>query len=188
MEIVSDFSLPLAPDDAYGLLLDLDRVAPCLPGATLGPATPDGARELTLTMRLGPMRFAYAGTISISERDSARRRAVLVGAAREQRGQGTAKATISMEVAPNGNGSSTIESVARIELTGRAAQTGRGIVEDVSRQMIDQMAQCLSVRHAPGDTEAAGDGAATGGSQEIRPARLLARIVWQRIRRLLRRG
>ncbi len=188
MEITSEFSLPLGPDEAYRLLLDLDRVAPCLPGATLGSATEDGARGLTLTVRLGPMRFAYDGTISVDNQDAVARRAVLVGAARERRGQGTAKATISMQVSQNGDVGSRIASVANIELTGRAAQTGRGIVEDVSRQMIDEMAKCLAARHSD-------EGAQSGcppardaqDAREIRAARLLARVVLQRIRRLLRR-
>ena len=186
MEITSEFSLPLGPDEAYGLLLDLDRVAPCLPGATLGPATEDGSRGLTLTVRLGPMRFAYDGTISVGSQDAVARRAVLVGGAREKRGQGTAKATISMQVSRNGDVGATIASVANIELTGRAAQTGRGIVEDVSRQMIDEMAKCLAARCSE-------EGAQSGlqpirdvhHAREIRAARLLSRVVWQRIRRLL---
>lgn len=187
MEIASTFALPLAPDEAYALLLDLDRVAPCLPGATLGPTTGDGARELNLVMRLGPLRFVYDGTISVSEQDDAQRRAVLVGAAREKRGQGTAKATISMRVAAGDAGASTVESTAQVELTGRAAQTGRGIVEDVSRQMVDQMAACLSARYG---TAGGGDDASASEPapvQELRPARLLARVLWQRVRRLFGR-
>lgn len=188
MEITSEFSLPLGPDEAYRLLLDLERVAPCLPGATLGSATEDGSRGLTLTVRLGPMRFAYDGTISVGSQDAVARRAVLVGGARERRGQGTANATISMQVSRNGDVGSTIASVANIELTGRAAQTGRGIVEDVSRQMIDELAKCLAARYSE-------EGAQSGfppprdahDAREIRAARLLARVVWQRIRRLLRR-
>ncbi len=198
MELTSEFSLPLDADEAYRLLLDLDRVAPCLPGATLGAATDGDARELKLTVRLGPMRFAYAGTIEVRDQDAVQRRAVIVGSARETRGQGTAGGTIAMTVRPDGAGASTVESVATISLTGRAAQSGRGIVEDVSRQMIDQMAQCLAARCAPAapdsGTESLGrvDAPPTelrtaGQVQELRGGRLLARVVWGRIKRLLSR-
>ncbi|MGH2948679.1 MAG: SRPBCC family protein, partial [Solirubrobacteraceae bacterium] len=157
MEIASDFELRMPPGEAYALLLDLERVAPCMPGATLGEEKPDGSRELTVTVRLGPMKFVYGGTVRISERDDAARRAVLVGAARETRGQGNANATITMTVSEAGDAVSRVDSVAVVELTGRAAQTGRGIVEDVSRRMVGEMAECLAAKTAEPAPAAAPD-------------------------------
>jgi carbon monoxide dehydrogenase subunit G len=203
MEIPTHFELPLPPDEAYLLLLDLERVAPCMPGATLGDEGPDGSRNLTVTVRLGPMKFLYDGTVSIAERDDQARRAVLVGAARETRGQGTAKATITMTVSPAGDGASRVESNAVIDLTGRAAQTGRGIVEDVSRRMVGQMAECLSTKaERPDPAEAAGSEAAsetpTGdrvataaapppSAPPIRAGSLFWSLLWERLRRLFGR-
>jgi carbon monoxide dehydrogenase subunit G len=146
MEITNRFPLPLDAEGAFRVLLDLEQVAPCMPGATLGSEREDGGRDLVVTVRLGPIKLGYAGSVRIAEQDAAARRAVLVGSAREQRGQGTATATITMTVAPNGSSASLVESVAQIELTGRAAQSGRGIVEDVSRQMVADMARCLAAR------------------------------------------
>src|SRR5215213_4257703 len=83
-----------APAEAYALLLDLERVAPCMPGATLGEEETDGSRKLTVTVRRGPMKFVYGGTVRIAERDDEAQRAVLVGAARGTRGQGSANARI----------------------------------------------------------------------------------------------
>jgi carbon monoxide dehydrogenase subunit G len=208
MEITNDFKLGLAPDDAYTLLLDLERVAPCMPGATLGEELEDGTRKLTVTVRLGPMKFVYGGTVRISERDDAQRRAVLVGAARESRGQGTANATITMTVSSAGETASRVDSVAQIDLTGRAAQTGRGIVEDVSRRMVAQMAECLAAKAAAappagadptGHAGAGAPPAAAGGAravagsaapepaQEIRAGSLFWSLLWERLSRLWRR-
>jgi carbon monoxide dehydrogenase subunit G len=204
MEIPSDFELALPPDDAYALLLDLEQVAPCMPGAALGAEREDGSRELDVTVRLGPMKFVYGGTVRIAERDDAERRAVLVGAAQESRGQGSASARITMTVSSAGNGGSRVDSVAVLDLTGRAAQTGRGIVEDVSRRMVKQMAACLAAKTtAPAPpTEAAPVGAASAGgpptvapsipapapkAQSIRAGSLLFSVLWDRIRRLFGR-
>jgi carbon monoxide dehydrogenase subunit G len=201
MDIASDFELDLPPDEAYVLLLDLERVAPCMPGATLGEEREDGSRQLTVTVRLGPMKFIYGGTVRIAERNDAARRAVLVGAARETRGQGNASATITMTVSP-ADGGSRVDSLAAIELTGRAAQTGRGIVEDVSRRMVGQMAECLAAKTAGPAPAAEPEGAAPAGApapspasappprkpQEIRAGALFWSVLWQRISRLWRRA
>lgn len=193
MEIDSGFELDLPPDEAYALLLDLERVAPCMPGATLGAEQDDGSRELSVTVRLGPMKFVYGGTVRIAERDAPARRAVLVGAAQETRGQGSAGATITMTVSADGDaGPSRVESHAVIELTGRAAQTGRGIVEDVARRMVGQMAECLAAKtaEAPEAPAAPGDAPPPPPPPEprsIRGGSLALSILWERLRRLWRR-
>jgi carbon monoxide dehydrogenase subunit G len=202
VEIANDFQLSLPPDEAYALLLDLERVAPCMPGAALGSETEDGSRELSVTVRLGPMKFVYGGTVRIAERDETARRAVLVGTAQETRGQGSAGATITMTVTAAGEGASRVDSLAVIDLTGRAAQTGRGIVEDVARRMVGQMTECLEAKTgearpearapaAPGAPEApAASGApeaAAAPPREPRPIRagsLALSILWERLRRL----
>lgn len=161
MEIANDFELPLGPEDAYRMLLDLDRVAPCMPGASLGGERDDGARDLSVTVRLGPMKFVYGGTVRITERHDEERRAVLVGSAQEKRGQGSAEATITMTVGDAGDGGSRVASVAVFELTGRAAQTGRGIVEDVARRMVREMAGCLAAKASAGAEPAQAQAATT---------------------------
>lgn len=145
MQITNEFALELPPDRAYRLLLDLEQVTPCLPGAELGEEKEDGARAVKVTVKLGPMRFVYDGTVRIAEADDAAQRAVLVGEAREARGQGSAQATIAMTVSAADAGS-RVEAVADVELTGRAAQMGRGVVEDVAKRMIADMATCLESR------------------------------------------
>lgn len=195
MEIANQFELPLPPDDAYRMLLDLERVAPCMPGASLGAERGD-ARELSVTVRLGPMKFVYGGTVEVTERDDAARRAVLVGSAEERRGQGSANATITMTVAKADAGSgSRVESLAVFDLTGRAAQTGRGIVEDVARRMVGEMAACLAEKagaaeppaEPAADTHAPAPTVATHEAKPIRAGRLFFSMLWERIARLWRR-
>ena len=98
MRIETGFDISRHPADTYALLLDLERVMPCFPGAELLARRPDGARDLRVTVRLGPMRLSYQGDVRIAERDDAARRAVLAGNARETRGGGSANARIAMRV------------------------------------------------------------------------------------------
>jgi carbon monoxide dehydrogenase subunit G len=198
VQITSEFTIGLPPEKAYPLLLDLEQVTPCLPGAELGAEKEDGSRAVTVTVKLGPMRFVYEGSVRISEHDDAARRAVMVGTARETRGQGSAQATIAMTVSPNDAGS-RVEAVADVELTGRAAEMGRGVVEDVSKKMIADMASCLESRIAqPGDT-ASGEGpmsspdeaaapASAGEAKPLGAGSLFWTVLVGRIRALFRRG
>jgi carbon monoxide dehydrogenase subunit G len=165
VQITNEFRIAIEPDRAYELLLDLEQVTPCLPGAELGDVKDDGSHAVTVTVKLGPMRFVYDGTVAIAERDAAARRAVMVGSARETRGQGSAKATIAMTVGGAGAGSK-VDVVADVDLTGRAAQMGRGIVEDVAKRMIADMASCLEQRFA----EPAASPAGSASTAEATPA------------------
>ena len=95
-----------------------------------------------MTVRLGPMRLAYEGEVRIDERDDAARRAVMAGSAREARGGGSASARIAMRVEASGAGSRVVAE-ADVVLSGRAAQMGKGIMEDVARRLVGEMAGCL---------------------------------------------
>jgi carbon monoxide dehydrogenase subunit G len=200
MRITNDFDLGLPPEEAYALLLDLDRVVPCMPGAELGPARDDGERDLNVKVKLGPISMAYTGTVAIAERDDDAKRAVVLGTAREVRGQGTARAEIGMTVTPNGDSGSRVAAVADVELTGRAAQTGRGLVEGVAARMVADMARCLDARHGAGAAAAAAAEAPTApgsatpspaaapapavpaAAPPIRGVRLLLSVLWDRLR------
>jgi carbon monoxide dehydrogenase subunit G len=142
VRIETGFDISRHPADAYALLLDLERVMPCFPGAELLARRPDGARDLRVTVRLGPMRLSYQGDVRIAERDDPARRAVLAGSAREARGGGSASAHIAMRVEEGERGARVVAE-ADVDLTGRAAQMGRGIVEDVATRLVGEMAACL---------------------------------------------
>jgi hypothetical protein len=197
VQITNDFELALDPDAAYALLLDLERVVPCMPGAELGDARDDGRRDLKVDVRIGPIKMSYKGNVEVTERDDDARRAVLRGSADETAGQGSAAADIAMTVTPNGAGSK-VQTVADVQLRGRAAQTGRGIVEDVARRMIADMASCLDARYsrATADAPSEDDGTAADGvsAPALAPApkpigggRLILSVLWDRLRRVLRR-
>jgi len=132
MQITNEFSIGLPPDRAYALLLDLEQVTPCMPGAELGEPREDGSYSVKVTVKLGPMRFVYDGTVAITEKDDAARRAVMVGQARESRGQGSAKATIAMTVSRDGD-ASTVSAVAHLDAMGSSAEPrNRSAVRAVS--------------------------------------------------------
>lgn len=205
MQIANDFSISLPPDEAYGLLLDLDRVAPCMPGAELGDELPDGSRAVKVKVKLGPMRFTYEGAVRIAERDAADRRALLVGTAKEARGQGTAEARVTMSVAGGADGS-TVSTSADVDLTGRAAQMGHGVVAAVSAQLLKQMSSNLEASiaaDADGDAAAEPEPAAAPRpdapppvaaaappppSNDLRAGRVLLAALRSWVARLTRRG
>ncbi len=173
MRFTEQFELPVSPDAAFQLLLDLDRVIPCVPGASLGDEQPDGARGLTMAVKLGPMRFNYDGTVRVAEQDADARRAVLAGSARETRGQGSADGSVTMQV--EGEGERAVVSAALdARLSGRAAQMGQGVVESVAREITRQMTRCLESKltaSAPASASPAGPvGPAAGASPAAGPA------------------
>ena len=197
MRIANDFEIGQPPDMAFGFLVDLDRVAPCLPGAELGDESSGGGRELTVTVRLGPMRMVYEGEVSITDQDPTARRAVLAGSAREARGGGTGDAVIEMTVSGDGAGSQ-VATVAEVTLTGRAAQMGQGIVDDVARQMIGEMVNCIEARLAaeapagsPDDAKVDDSGPPSSPApkavQEIKGGALIWRVVVSKLKALFRR-
>jgi uncharacterized protein len=189
MKIENNFSVPLPADEVYELLLDLERVAPCVPGAELGERQSDGSHLLAIKVKLGPMRFTYAGAVRVAEQVPETRRAVLVGEARETRGQGTASATITMTV-EQAEASSSVTTVADVQLTGRAAQMGHGVVASVAQQLIADMAGCLEQRFAAeaGSSPAAAvEVPAAPPAKPVGVLRLLLRAMARSLGRLLRR-
>ena len=191
MRIEQDFEVPAAAPEAYALLVDLERVAPCIPGAEVGPPEDGGWHPAAMAVRLGPMRMNYRGKVRLEERDDAAQRAVLAADLREQRAQGAAKARMTMVVA-TAPGGAMVESVTDVKLTGRAAQMGRGVVEDVAARLVAEMAACIAARLGPAEAEPGSQGSVDGaGSPEparpIRGLRLIASVLWERIKRAFRR-
>ncbi len=157
MRIEQDFEVPAAAPETYALLVDLERVAACIPGSEVGAREDDGSHPASITVKVGPMRMAYRGKVRIDEHDDAARRAVLAADLREQRGQGAAQAEMTLTVAASGSGS-RVETVTDVKLAGRAAQMGRGVVDDVAARLVAEMAACIASRLGP----------AEGGEQAFR--------------------
>ena len=192
MRIDTGFTISQPPAEAYALLLDLERVAPCFPGAELGAELGAGAREVTVTVRLGPMRLSYQGEVRIAERDEAALTAVMSGTAREMRGAGSASARIAMRVEPDGPGS-RVAAEADVDLSGRAAQMGKGIIEDVARRLVGEMAGCLEASLASPPPDAGGEATAGAGpppsaAAPLEGGRLVAGVARDRLRDPFVRG
>jgi uncharacterized protein len=142
MKLENEFTVPAPVDRAWEVLLDLERVAPCLPGAAIDGREGD-AHTGTMTVKIGPITARYTGTVRIEEADEQARRAVMRAQARDARGQGTAAATITstMEEAEDGT---RVRVETDMRITGPAAQFGRGVMQDVSAKMMGRFAECLA--------------------------------------------
>lgn len=142
MEIVNEFRVGAEPDTVFRTLVDFERVGPCVPGASVGPQGEDGTYPAQIAVRLGPMRLNYRGTVRLADSDATDRHAVMVADVREVRGQGGARAQMAMDVTAVDGGAQVV-SKTEVELSGRAAQMGAGIVEDVAARLVADMASNL---------------------------------------------
>ena len=142
MKLENEFTVPAPVEQAWDVLLDLERVAPCLPGAAIEGSEGD-EHSGTMTIKIGPITARYAGTVKIEQADEAARRAVMRAHARDSRGQGTAAATITstMETVEGGT---RVHVETDMRVTGPAAQFGRGVMQDVSAKLMDRFADCLA--------------------------------------------
>ena len=133
--IENDFTVAASPADTYELMTDVERVGPCIPGATITGKREDGGYDALVTMKMGPMSLSYKGQIEIVEQDDATRTAVMRAKATEAKGQGTAQATLTMEIGDAGDGRSDVKVGSDIVVTGRVAQMGRGIIDRKSTRL-----------------------------------------------------
>jgi uncharacterized protein len=193
----NEFTVDAPVEQAWETLLDLERITPCLPGAALEEESGDEYKG-TMTIRLGPVTQKYNGTVSFEETDEESRRAVLKADGKDARGQGTASATITSTLSEE-DGRTKVRVETDMHLTGRAAQFGRGVQQEVATKLINQFAECLekeimgeNIREEPeqpsepdqaeetAETEEAvsadGSGAEEGAEEEEKPKR---RIIQQ---------
>jgi carbon monoxide dehydrogenase subunit G len=137
----NEFTVEAPVEQAWETLLDLERITPCLPGAALQEESGDEYKG-TMTIRLGPVTQKYNGTVSFEETDEEFRRAVLKADGKDARGQGTASATITSTLSEE-DGGTKVHVETDMHLTGRVAQFGRGVQQDVATKLINQFAECL---------------------------------------------
>ncbi|MFE7233780.1 SRPBCC family protein [Streptomyces sp. NPDC002405] len=164
MELNHEFTVPVPVDDAWRALLDIERVAPCLPGATVQEY--DGKTVTgSVKVKLGPITVTYKGTAVFEEQDEAAHRMVLVASGRETRGQGTARATVTGTLQER-DGGTAVAVRTDLTVTGRPAQFGRGVLAEVGDRLVGQFADSLSQRLAETPPVAAEGAAGT----EVREA------------------
>jgi hypothetical protein len=162
MDLTNEFRVPLGVDEAWAVLTDIERIAPCMPGATLEGSEGDEYRG-TVKVKVGPMTAQYKGTVRFLERDDAEHKAVLQADGREARGQGSAAATITATVTPDGDGSA-VYVVTDLTISGKVAQFGRGVLGDVSTRLMKQFVDCLEQDLAAANASAAPTQAAPASS------------------------
>lgn len=141
MEFTNEFHVPTDPDTAFALLTDLERVAPCLPGATLEAADGDSYTG-KVRVKVGPIQVTYQGTARVVEADPVAHTAVIEASGREQRGGGTARADVRAQLREH-DGGTTVTVTTDLNVTGRPAQFGRGVMADVGTKIIGTFAQRL---------------------------------------------
>jgi carbon monoxide dehydrogenase subunit G len=155
MKMEQSFEVQAPLEQVWSALIDLEKVAPCLPGAAITGRDEDGTYRGTFSVKLGPMTASYNGKIKVEDVDEAAHRATLKANGTDKRGQGGAHATI-VNTLSERDGTTVVEAVTDFNITGRLAQFGRGgIMEDVSNRLMRDFATCLSQRLGEGAPAAA---------------------------------
>jgi carbon monoxide dehydrogenase subunit G len=149
MRLEHGFTVPVPVEEAWEVLLDLPRVAPCMPGATLTGVDGDTFTG-TVKVKLGPISMQYAGTGIWKERDEASGRAVIEARGKDKRGNGTASALVTAQLSADGSGTA-VSVDTDLTVTGKPAQFGRGVMQDVSDKLLDQFVACLSEKLGSSD-------------------------------------
>ena len=181
MRLENSFEVAAPPEQAWALLIDVPRIIPCMPGAKLDETVDDANWKATVAVKLGPISLSFKTDVRREETDEAARHAKLSAKAREARGRGNASATIESSLTPQ-NGGTRVDIVTDLQLTGAVAQYGRGLVQDVSSQIVTQFADCLRAQLAASPQEAAA--AVEEQSRPVGGLRLGLSALWRSIRRL----
>jgi carbon monoxide dehydrogenase subunit G len=141
MKIEDRFHVDVSLEEAWRVLLDIERIAPCMPGAELQEVEGDEYRGV-VKVKVGPITAQYKGTARLVEADADAHRAVIEAQGRDTRGQGNASATVTMSLAAEGTGTEvSIDN--DVTVTGKVAQFGRGVMADVSSKLLTQFVACL---------------------------------------------
>jgi uncharacterized protein len=139
MKLSNDFTVAAPLERTWETLLDVERVAGCLPGASIEPVGEDGMYRGSMRVKVGPVTIAYSGTVRLADVDADQHVASFDARAKETKGAGTAAAVIRNRLEPAGDGTHVVVET-DLNVTGRAAQFGRGLMEDVASKMLGDFA------------------------------------------------
>ena len=168
MRFENQFDVDAPLEEVWDALLDVERVAPTVPGAQVLEQTGEDAYKVAIKVKVGPMSMTYRGEVEIVERDEAAHRAVMKARAKESRGQGTANADVTM-VLSGENGGTAATVTTDVELSGKVATMGQGVLQDVSGKLVQTFAQNLAAM-LEGAYAAAPEPAPAGESAPAEPA------------------
>jgi carbon monoxide dehydrogenase subunit G len=185
VKLENSFEVPAPPKQAWELLIDVPRIVPCMPGATLDEAVDDTSWKATMAVKLGAISLSFRTDVKLVEADDLAGRAKLSAKAREARGRGNASATIESSLTPAGGGT-RVDIVTDLQLAGAVAQYGRGLVQDVSSQLVTQFANCLKAQLTASPEAAAA--AVEAQARPVQGLRLGLGALWRALARLFRRG
>jgi uncharacterized protein len=198
MQLENSFSVGAPPDKVFAYLIDVNKVVGCVPGAELSEVVDPSTFKGKVKIKVGPITVAYSGTAKIVDRNDSQHTATLEAEGRETTGPGSARAKALMSVDPDGAGS-TVKIVTDYNVAGRVAQFGRGVMEDVSRRIVNDMAACIKANVEAAEP-AAGGGASAGATvsggagapanpppvvtaKPINAVSLFFKVLWSGIRR-----
>jgi len=195
MQLENSFSVGAPPDQVFAYLLDVNKVVGCVPGAELSEVVDPTTFKGKVKVKVGPITVGYSGTATIADRDEAKRTATLQAEGRETTGPGSARAAAHMSVEEEGAGS-LVKIVTDYSVAGRVAQFGRGVMEDVSRRIVNDMAACIKANLEAAQPASPPAGSVAGGASAVAAApavttakpvnalALLFSVLWARIKRL----
>ncbi len=155
MDLTHKFTVPTAVDETWAHFNDIASVAECFPGATVTSVEGDTFKG-SCKVKLGPIALVYNGSGTFVEKDEAAHRFVVEAKGKDKRGNGTAGANVTVSM-DDASGSTDVEVVTDLSVTGKPAQFGRGVMQDVSDKLLGQFVACLETRLAGVDTEPSGE-------------------------------
>lgn len=166
MQLTHDFTVPASLDETWAAFNDIEGVAGCFPGATVTAAEGDSF-EGTCKVKLGPIALVYKGAGAFVEKDRDTGRMKIEAKGKDKRGNGTAGADVTATMVDEGGGRTRVTVVTDLNITGKPAQFGRGVMQDVSDKLLAQFVDCLSQRLSQPEADAS---AASAGDQDAGPA------------------
>jgi len=165
LQLEHEFEVPASPDRTLELMLDAERVVPCMPGAKLLEVVDESIWKSELAIKLGPVGMQFRADVKLLERDDAAKTVRLGVSARDTRGKGGAEATVDSALHPTDSGGTRVAMATDLRFSGQAAQLGRpGVVKDVSNKLVGQFAACIK-----GQLSAAPEERAAAVEQAQRP-------------------
>jgi carbon monoxide dehydrogenase subunit G len=166
IDLDNSFTVPVPPEQAWDVLLDVERIAPCMPGASVTSVEGDEIQG-QVKVKLGPLSLTYKGTAKFTEKDQASHTIAIEATGKETRGAGTASANVQASLKPGDAAGSTLVAIhTALNVTGRPAQFGRSLLPEVSGKLIAQFAANLE---ALINSDSAAGGSATGGAADAAP-------------------